>query len=249
MKRVLLRVAYDGTGYCGWQRQPNGRTVEDALNLALARLLKEEIQVIGASRTDSGVHAYGNVAVFDTESRIPAEKLSYAVNQGLPDDIRVVSSFEVPLDFHPRHTDSQKTYEYHIRVSDIPFPTNRLYAHSIHGKLDVEKMREAAVYIIGEHDFTSFCSVDTQVEDKVRTVYTLDVTEKREPDGSEIVIHIEGSGFLYNMVRIIAGTLIQAGQGRIRPEEVKDIIEAKDRKKAGPTAPAKGLFLVKIDYL
>lgn len=248
MKRILLRVAYDGTSFCGWQRQPRERTVEGVLNEALTHLLKEEIEVIGASRTDSGVHAYGNVAVFDTESRIPAEKIAYAVNQGLPCDVRVIRSMEVAPDFHPRHTDTRKIYEYVISEREIPLPTERLYSYPVHGHLELEKMRQAAVYFLGEHDFTSFCSTGTPVEDKVRTIYTLDINETILTEGRQLVIHVEGNGFLYNMVRIIAGTLISVGFGRTAPEEIKAIIEAQDRKKAGPTAPAQGLFLVKIEY-
>lgn len=248
MKRIMLRVAYDGTDFHGWQRQPDKNTVEDYLNEALSKLLHEQIQVIGASRTDAGVHAYGNVAVFDTETRIPPEKLAYAVNPGLPQQIRVLSSMQVPGDFHPRHTDSVKTYEYQIIEREIPFPMERLYAHTIYGTLDVEKMKKAGAYLVGEHDFTSFCSVDTQVEDKVRTIYALEVDTQTLEGGRKVTIRVRGNGFLYNMVRIIAGTLIQVGLGRIEIQEVEKMLEAKDRQAAGPTAPAKGLCLVRLEY-
>lgn len=248
MKRILLRVAYDGTDFCGWQRQPEKRTVEGVLNAALTHLLKEETEVIGASRTDSGVHAYGNIAVFDTESRIPPEKLAYAINQGLPRDVRVMESMEVAPDFHPRRMKTQKTYEYFITERDISIPTERLYSYQVHGHLNLGKMRKAAAYLVGTHDFTSFCSVGTPIEDKVRTIYNIDIQEKAlPPGGRELVIHVEGNGFLYNMVRIIAGTLVFVGFGRMAPEEVKTIMEARDRQKAGPTAPPQGLFLVKIE--
>lgn len=250
MKRILMRVAYDGTDFCGWQRQPEKRTVEGVLNAALSHLLKEETEVIGASRTDSGVHAYGNIAVFDTESRIPPEKIAYAVNRVLPKDVRVMESVEVELDFHPRHIKTRKTYEYIITEREIPLPTERMYSYPLHGHLDLEKMRKAADALVGTHDFTSFCSVGTPIEDKVRTIYTVDINEKNLPGGGrELVIHVEGNGFLYNMVRIIAGTLVFIGFGRMEPEEIKTIIAAKDRQKAGPTAPPQGLFLVKIDIL
>ena len=243
-KRVLLRIAYDGTAYCGWQIQINGITVEEIINRELSNLLGEEIAVIGASRTDSGVHALANVAVFDTESRIPAEKMCFALNQRLPEDIRIQESFEVPADFHPRYTNSKKTYEYKILNRRLPIPTERLYSHFVYMPLDVEKMKAAAEYIVGEHDFKSFCSNRTQVENTVRTVYQLDVNE----ENGMIHIVICGNGFLYNMVRIIVGTLIKVGLCVYSPEHVKEIIEAKNRDAAGPKSPAAGLTLVKIQY-
>ena len=244
MRRIMLIVAYDGTKYCGWQIQPNAITVEEVLNRELSRLLKEEIEVIGASRTDSGVHAMGNVAVFDTETRIPAEKLCYALNHSLPEDIVIQKSFEVAPEFHPRKWDSKKTYEYKIWNADFVQPFNRSYTHFVYHDLDVTAMREAAKYFLGEHDFTSFCSTKTQVPDHVRTVYSLEV----EREGHLITIRISGSGFLYNMVRIISGTLLLVGEHLKKPEEVKAMIEAKNREAAGPTAPAKGLMLVGIEY-
>lgn len=244
-KRIRLIIAYDGTNYCGWQIQINGITVEEIINKALSDLLGEEIAVIGASRTDSGVHALGNVAVFDSETRIPAEKISFALNQRLPDDIRIQKSEEVPLDFHPRFCDSIKTYEYKILNRRFDMPLYRLYTHFVYMPLDVEKMKEAAAYIVGEHDFASFCSSGSQVQSTVRTVYELNV----ERTDDIISIKISGNGFLYNMVRIIVGTLIKVGLGIYPPEYVKEIIEARDRYKAGPKAPAKGLTLVEIKYL
>ena len=158
MKRIKLIVAYDGTNYCGWQIQDNGITIEEVLNRELSKLLSEEITIIGASRTDSGVHALGNVAVFDTETRIPPEKISLALNQRLPEDIRIQDSCEVPLDFHPRYRDTIKTYEYKIWNSRFSNPIVRLYTKFIYYRLDVDKMQEAADYLVGEHDFKSFCS-------------------------------------------------------------------------------------------
>lgn len=244
MKRVKLVVAYDGTAYHGWQVQPNGRTIEGELNRALSELLQEEIQVIGASRTDSGVHALCNVAVFDTQARIPAEKICYAVNQRLPEDIRVRESCEVAPDFHPRHCSSRKTYEYRIYQDTFPEPVRRLYTYFTYVPLDLDRMREGAAYLVGEHDFKSFCSVAAVVETTVRTI--LSITIKRQ--GKEIVISVCGAGFLYNMVRIIAGTLMEVGRGSYPPEHVREILEAKDRQAAGPTAPACGLTLVKYEW-
>ena len=242
--RILLVVSYDGTNYCGWQIQINGITIEEVLNEALKDLLGEDIAVIGASRTDSGVHALGNVAVFDTQTRIPAEKISFALNQRLPDDIRIQKSEEVDKDWHPRYCDSTKTYEYKILNRKFPNPLQRYYTHFVYMPLDVEKMKEAASYIVGEHDFASFCSAGSQVLTTVRTVYELKV-EKQE---DIISIRISGNGFLYNMVRIIVGTLIKVGLGVYPPEHVKEIIDSKDRYAAGPKAPACGLTLIGIDY-
>ena len=244
MKRIKLTIAYDGTNYCGWQIQPNGITIEEVLNKAIRKLTGEEILVIGASRTDSGVHALGNVAVFDTESTIPAEKMAVALNQRLPEDIVIVASEEVPLDFHPRYRDCSKTYEYHIINTRIPIPTKRLTNYFVSYELNIENMRKAASYLVGEHDFVSFCNVRTDVENTIRTITALDILT----EGNEITIRITGNGFLYNMVRIIVGTLVRVGRGFYTPEKVKEILEAKDRKAAGVTAPAQGLFLVKIDY-
>ena len=244
MKIVRLIISYDGTNYCGWQIQINGITVEEVINRELSSLLGEDVAVIGASRTDSGVHAVGNVAVFDTETKIPAEKISFALNQRLPDDIRIQKSEEVSEDFHPRYCDSTKTYEYKILNRKFPDPLNRLYTHFVYMPLDVQKMKEAAEYIVGEHDFASFCSSGSQVKTTTRTVYNLDITK----DDDIIKIKISGNGFLYNMVRIIVGTLLKVGLGIYPPEHVKEIIEAKDRYTAGPKAPAKGLTLVGIEY-
>lgn len=291
MKRVMLTIAYDGTNYHGWQIQPNGETIEGVLNRCLSELTGEQIEVIGASRTDSGVHAMGNVAVFDTDSPIPADKISYALNRRLPEDIRVRGSEEVPLDFHPRHCVSRKTYEYRIYCADFPMPVKRLYSHFTYVALDVGLMRRAAAYLVGTHDFRSFCSTDAQVETTVRQVESVEVREEnsgecgsaermgryaavcgkdmqveeavftametvgageerqgQRPD-REIVIRVTGYGFLYNMVRIMAGTLMEAGRGNIAPEDVKRILEARDRQAAGPTAPACGLTLIGIEYL
>jgi tRNA pseudouridine38-40 synthase len=244
MKRVKLVVAYDGTNYHGWQVQDNGITIEEVLNRTLSELVQEDIKVIGASRTDAGVHACGNVAVFDTESRIPGDKFSFALNQRLPEDIRIQESCEVDADFHPRYADTVKTYEYNILNRRFELPSKRLYAAFCYYPMDIERMNQAAAYLVGEHDFKSFCSAGAQVQTTVRTIYAVNVTK----DDDMVHIRITGNGFLYNMVRIIAGTLMQVGTGLMEPEQVKEILEARDRSKAGPTAVAKGLTLVEIRY-
>lgn len=244
MKRVKLTVAYDGTDYHGWQIQNNGITIESELNRCLSELLGEQIQVIGASRTDAGVHALGNVAVFDTKCRMPAEKISYALNQRLPEDIRIQRSEEVAPDWHPRRCESRKTYEYRIYRGEFPMPVKRLYSYFTYQRLDVDSMRRAAVFLEGEHDFRSFCQTGAQVESTVRTLYSVEIEEQ----GAELVIRVCGNGFLYNMVRIIAGTLIEVGRGRRRPEDMTAVLQAADRNAAGPTAPAHGLTLVKYEF-
>lgn len=243
-KRVRLTVAYDGTNYHGWQVQNNGITIESELNRCLSELLGEQIAVIGASRTDAGVHALGNIAVFDTNARMPAEKISYALNQRLPEDIRIQRSEEVAADWHPRRCKSRKTYEYRIYRGEFPMPVKRLYSYFTYRPLDVTAMREAADVLVGEHDFKSFCQTGAQAESTVRTVYELKVEEQ----GPELVIRVCGSGFLYNMVRIIAGTLMEVGEGKRAPQQMRDILERKDRSAAGPTAPAHGLTLIKYEF-
>lgn len=245
MKRIKLIVAYDGTNYCGWQIQPTAITVEKVLNDSLSRLLGEEIKVIGASRTDSGVHALGNVAVFDTNSTIPGERFSYALNKLLPEDIVIQDSCEVVSDFHPRHCNTEKLYEYKIMNRKFPIPSKRYDTYFWPYSLDINAMQEASAYLVGEHDFKSFCSVKTQTETTVRTIYAVDVVKNNDV----VSIKVKGSGFLYNMVRIIAGTLIQVGTGHYEPFKVKEMLESTDRTVAGPTAPAQGLTLVEINYL
>lgn len=242
MRRIKLTVAYDGTEYVGWQVQPNGTAIEEVLNNALSKLLGEEIQVIGASRTDSGVHADGNIAVFDTESRIPGDKFKFALNEFLPPDVVIEDSEEVDPSWHPRKVNSVKSYEYRILNRKLPLPKERRFSYFYYYDLDVEKMNRAAQVLLGEHDFKSFCSIRTDVEDTVRRIYTCEVTR----EGDFVILRISGNGFLFNMVRIIAGTLVKIGSG-IWPEEMmQEILEARDRAKAGPRAPAEGLTLKSI---
>lgn len=245
MKRIMLTVAYDGTNYHGWQIQPNGETIEGVLNRCLSELMQENIEVIGASRTDSGVHAMGNIAVFDTQSLIPPEKIAYALNARLPEDIKIQDSKEVDINFHPRHCDSRKTYEYRIYNATFPMPTKRLYSYFTYVPLNVERMREAAAFFVGTHDFKSFCSVDTQVENTVRQIESVELIQS----DNQIVIKVIGRGFLYNMVRIMAGTLMEVGRGNLKPQDIERILEAKDRAAAGPTAPACGLTLIRYEFL
>ena len=243
--RVKLVVAYEGTNYCGWQIQPNGITIEQVLNETLSSLLGEEITVTGASRTDAGVNSLGNVAVFETHTKMPAEKISFALNQRLPEDIVVQESCQVPEDFHPRFSKSRKTYEYRILNCRFRQPLERRTSYFYYYPLDVRAMQKAAAYLVGEHDFTSFASVHAQTNTYVRMIYALDVVR----EGDMIRIRVQGNGFLYNMVRIIAGTLIQVGAGIKKPEDMESILAGKDRELAGPTAPAHGLTMIGLEYL
>ena len=234
-----MTVAYDGTNYHGWQEQPGEVTVEGELNKALTELTGEEIRVTGASRTDAGVHAYGNLAAFDSETPIPAERLPLAVNTMLPADIRVVGAKEVMQDFHPRKTGAPKTYTYHIACGAYEIPTRRLYSWFVPYTLDTDKMNRAARDLIGEHDFAGFSSSKTQALTTVRTIYRAEVTRR----GDELIFTIEGSGFLYNMVRILAGTLVDIGRGHLPEDTIRKVLENRDRTTAGQTAPPEGLFL------
>lgn len=277
MRRIRIRIAYDGTGYCGFQLQPELPTVEGELNKALSLLTHEDIHIIGASRTDSGVHALGNVAVFDTASTIPAEKFPLACAQFLPPDIRITEGAEVPADWHPRKQDCIKTYEYVISCGSTENPLGRLYSSFCRRELNIEKMRAAAGYLTGEHDFTSFANPSSQLlmegGSAVRRIYSIEIIKKSEEISGEklemgeepqepcqascqepcqtpcqVLIRVTGNGFLYNMVRIIAGTLIQVGSGLWEPERVREALLARNRTKAGPTAEARGLRLVQISY-
>ena len=243
--RVRLTVAYDGTNYNGWQVQPNGVTVEEKLNEAVSALFGRKIQVIGASRTDAGVHSLGNVCCFDTDTRMPAEKISYALNQRLPEDIVVQDSCAVPDSFHPRYAKCRKTYEYRILNRRFRMPTRRLDTYFYYYPLDVERMQEAARFLEGEHDFRSFASAHMQTKTSVRTICSCLVSRQEDV----IAIRVTGDGFLYNMVRIIAGTLVKVGAGEILPGQIPEILAAADRSAAGPTAPAHGLTMIGIEYL
>ena len=243
MRRILLTVAYDGTDYHGWQLQDNGPTIEGELNRAIEELTGTVTEVIGASRTDSGVHGRGNRAVFDTECTIPAERLSAAINAFLPDDIRVMSATEVSGSWHPRRVRTIKTYEYRIDRGRVADPLSIRYAWNVWGALDIPAMRQAAGYLVGKHDFTSFCAAASQVEDKTKEIISIDIEEQQ----NTLIIRVKGYGFLYNMVRIIVGTLMQVGQNKLKDADVKEILEARDRTKAGQTAPPQGLTLISIE--
>lgn len=246
MRRIKLVVAYDGTNYCGWQVQPNGVSIQSVLQKAIEDLVGEKIMLTGASRTDSGVHAMGQVAVFDTNKENIADwKFALAINQRLPKDIVVQDSVQVAEDFHPRYCDTLKTYQYRILNRRYSLPNERLDSYFVPQKLDLQAMVQAAKHLLGTHDFKNFCSMKTTVENTVRTIKSLDFSR----DGDMITMTVTGDGFLYNMVRIIVGTLLKVGFGQKKEEDILNALNCEERLIAGPTAPAHGLTLVEIKYL
>ncbi|MEF9934413.1 MAG: tRNA pseudouridine(38-40) synthase TruA [Clostridium sp.] len=244
MRNIKLVIEYDGSNYCGWQKQKNAVTVEETLEKVIIDLVKEDIKIIGSSRTDSGVHARGQVACFKTNSSIPAFKFASAITAKLPRDIAVVSSEEVDMDFHPRFSSKGKRYSYNILNRRINAALMRNYYAHVGYELEIDKMVEACNYFIGVHDFSAFKSQGGSTLDSVREIYSLNITK----NGDYITMVVEGNGFLYNMVRIIAGTLIDVGRGRIPVNTVGDIIKSKDRALAGKTALACGLCLEEVYY-
>lgn len=246
-RRVRLTVAYDGTRYAGWQRQKNGMAVQECLEEAIWSLFHERVSVDASGRTDAGVHAWGQVAAFTLEHSIPIERLALALNSKLPQDIRVMEAAEAAWDFHPQFQAKRKTYRYTYFNGPFLPPQYRLYMAHIHEPMDMERMNEAAKSLVGEHDFTALSSAQRTSKTTVRRVYEArvyrDVADAR-------VIHIEvtGNGFLYNMVRIIAGTLADVGRGRLDVSVLEEAIGQKDRTLAGVTAPPQGLALVNVEY-
>ena len=244
MRRIHLIIEYDGTNYAGWQRQSNALAVQQVLEDSLGRLTGEAIIVHGASRTDAGVHALGQSAHFDTNSRIPADKFSYAVNTMLPPDIRVRLSEEVSPDFHARFSAKGKRYRYLMYDARHAGALNRFtHAHSIY-PLDDALMHREAQALVGTHDFAAFAASGSVVKDTVRTIWRADVAR----EGDDVSLVVEGGGFLYNMVRIIAGTLMNVGSGKVAPGALARAIETGDRLDLGVTAPAKGLTLMRVFY-
>lgn len=254
-RNLLLTIEYDGTNFCGWQRQPGVRTVQGELEQVLAKVCGREVKLNGTSRTDAGVHALGQRASFKGDFGIPTERIMLAVNnllcggmhvRGRGSDVRICEVKEMPSDFHARFDAKGKKYRYIIRNNGKMDVFGRNYCYQVKPPLDIEAMGQAAALITGTHDFACFQSAGGNPrETTVRTVYSLEVFRK---EGDDILIEISGDGFLYNMVRIIAGTLVEVGQGKIGPQEISAIIESKERQRAGHTAPPQGLYLVEIYY-
>jgi len=247
MANIKVTIAYDGTNYHGFQEQRRTayQTVQGVLEERLSRLAKKEIRVIGAGRTDAGVHARGQVINFDPGGwPIPPKKVAYALNSLLPGDITALESVEVPESFHSRFSAVAKTYRYVINNGKRHSPFLRLYSYHIPRLLDLEAMRSGARHLLGEHDFSAFRAQGTPVKTTVRTLYEIRLSRENEL----VYIDIKADGFLYHMARMITGTLIRVGLGKLDPEEVADILASRDSLKGGPTAPARGLFLERIEY-
>ena len=241
--RIILFIQYNGKNFCGWQIQPNERTVQQEIEQAIFNLTGSRFNLSASGRTDSGVHALCQVAHFDYDGSIPPERFAPALNTMLPGDVKIIASQKAPKDFHSRFSAKKKTYRYTFYVSEVELPLYESFAERIE-KVDLDKMNLACEKIIGEHDFKCFLASNSSVKDTVRTVYSCKLKQKDKL----ITLTISGNGFLYNMVRTIAGTLYFVGLGKITPEEVGEIIASKNRQKVGKTLPAKGLVLQKVEY-
>ena len=229
----------------GWQKQPNKLNIQGNIEQAIKNVTGEEVELFASGRTDAGVHSFGQVANFKTESLIPIEKIPIALNTNLKKSIRIIKAEEVDERFHSRLSCKKKTYRYVINNSSCESAIYRNLETYIPTKLDVSKMKEAAKYFEGEHDFKAFKASGTSSKSSVRTIYKLEILEK---ENNRIYIEVTGNGFLYNMVRIISGTLVEVGLGKIKQEEIREIIDSKDRSRAGKTLPAHGLFLLNVEY-
>ena len=244
MKNIRLLIEYEGTNYSGWQRQNKRRTIQEEIEKAIKKITREDVNLIASGRTDRGVHAKGQVANFRTHSIIPGENYKFALNIKLPEDIRILESYEVDIDFHSRFWAKNKKYKYIIYNGKMPTAIYRNFSYHVDWDLNIDDMRDSIKYFIGYHDFESFMGRKTSVDTTMRTIYSMEIEE----DGDFIEITIEGKSFLRNMIRIIVGTLIFVGRGRIAKEDLPGIIQGKNRILAGPTAPAQGLFLEKVYY-
>lgn len=244
MRNIKLTIEYDGKEYGGWQKQPGKLNIQGEIERALKEITGEDIELIGSGRTDSGVHSLGQVANFKTNSNILIEKVPLAINSSVKRNIRIVEAEEVAEDFHARYACKKKTYRYVINNSKYGSAIYRNMEFHIPQKLDAEAMSKAIKYFEGEHDFSGFKSSGTGTKTSIRTIYTAELKQEKD----RIYIELTGNGFLYNMVRIIAGTLVDVGLKKIKPEDIPSIIESKDRTRGGKTLPAYGLCLVEVRY-
>lgn len=244
MKNIKLTIEYDGTNYNGWQKQKQGKTIQESIEKAIEKIVKEEVSITGSSRTDSGVHAKGMIANFMTESRVPPERFREAINTKLPDDIAIIKSEEVPLEFHSRYNSKGKTYCYTLINRREKVALLKNYVYHVVEPLDVKLMEEICKYFIGKHDFSAFKTNGSSVKTTVRTISDLHI----ERDNEFIKIFVTADGFLYNMVRIIVGTLVEVGLGKKKPEEVLSAINTGNREESGHCAPPNGLVLEKVYY-
>jgi tRNA pseudouridine38-40 synthase len=241
MRNIRLNLEYDGTDFQGWQKQPGARTVQGTLETAIQIVCRHPAETVGCARTDAGVHALAYVASFRTESDLEASRLSLALNGCLPEDIAIVRAEDAPDDFHARFSARSRRYVY--RITEAPTAVWRRYAFHSHHALDVDRMSKAGEHLVGEHDFTSFTPVTNDANKVCRVI---DLAVARE--GSQITIAVEATRFVHHMVRVIAGTLMEVGRGRIEPEQVGEALRKKDRREAGPTAAALGLMLWRVRY-
>lgn len=243
MRNLKLTIQYDGTKYCGWQKQPNSSSIQGTIEYAIYEITKEKVNIIGSGRTDAGVHALGQVANFKINSNIPAARIPDALNAKLPKDISIIDCQEVSDDFHSRYSATGKIYRYLIYNKPYRSPLYKDISYHVRYDLDIQKMRVEAQSLLGTHEFKGFMSSGSSVKDTVRTIHNISIEES----GDLIVLEVEGNGFLYNMVRILVGTLVDIGRGRI-DKPLEEIIASQDRGEAGHTAPAHGLFLKKVHY-
>ncbi|WP_224984940.1 tRNA pseudouridine(38-40) synthase TruA [Geomonas agri] len=244
MRNIKLIIEYDGTAYAGWQVQPNGLTIQEVMEKALAKMLGEHTTLHASGRTDAGVHARGMVACFKTERTMPLRAFREGLNSLLPNDIAVRDAVEVPLDFHPRFNAQAKHYRYTMLLDDLRSPLVRHTAWRVKGKLNIEAMREACKLFAGEHDFAAFRGANCAAKTTVRRIYSMELVQ----EGRLLHLDINGSGFLKNMVRIITGTLIDVGQGRLSAADVARLLKGGDRQNAGMTVPPQGLCLMQVFY-
>ena len=244
MRNIKLIIEYDGSNYGGWQKQKNNKTIQEEIEKAIDELTSEEVELFGSSRTDAGVHAKGMVANFNTNSRIPSDRFREAINTKLPDDIAIIKSQEVSEEFHSRYCSKGKTYSYTIKNRYEKASIGRDYFYQVKDELNIDDMKDACKYFIGKHDFKAFRTIGSSVKTSVRTISELYI----ENIDDTIKVYVTADGFLYNMVRIIVGTLIEVGRGKIKSCDIKSIIELGDRSKAGPCVPPSGLVLEEVYY-
>lgn len=245
MKNFLMTLCYDGSRYSGWQKQGNTEnTIQGKLERALTALLGQTVELNGSGRTDAGAHALGQAASFRADTELEPDELLHALRAVMPEDIGIISIEQVPPRFHARLSCTGKTYAYRVWNSEAPNVFERKYMYTVSDKLDVEAMRQAARFFCGSHDFASFCSKRNMKKSTVRRVDSVTIEER----SGEIRFEFSGEGFLYNMVRIMVGTLLEVGCGRLEPEDIERILSAQDRAAAGPCAPAKGLCLISVYF-
>ena len=245
MPKYKVLIEYDGSNFVGWQKQENGNSIQESIEIAIMKITSEKVTVFGAGRTDAGVHAKGQVAHFVTSNEITLDTIRDGLNQYLRNfSIAVLKAEKVKEDFHARFSAIHRHYQYLLINRRSPLTFKKKYAWSVYKELEIDKMKIAANYFIGKYDFNSFRSIDCQSSSSIKTINSCKVDQINE----EIIIDVSAKSFLHSQVRIMVGTLVEVGKGKIKPDDIKKILESKDRAKAGPTAPAHGLYLIKVEY-